>query len=196
MCNHTPTAVQSGSGNFIGAKRVAVGVRFACALKTDGTVWCWGLNVDGTLGNGAIDLVAAAHAVPAQVLGLNTTAILSVGNNQAFAVDNTGNVKGWGQNSDGNLGLGSYEGMPCADVVCEPSPTLIPALHGTIQIEANALSAIALKSEGTVWTWGWDGEDELGHGAGTNGDGNCAHGDAGPAVTPCNSTPAIFSDLP
>ena len=55
-----------GVGVLAGVSRVAVGFSFACALKTDGTVWCWGDNQHGELGNGT----TTASPYPVQVQGI------------------------------------------------------------------------------------------------------------------------------
>ena len=70
-CNPNPSTVMSGTNPFGPAFAISVGTQFACVLKTDATVWCWGDNSGGQLGNnqqGAND--AGQNYDPVQVIGL------------------------------------------------------------------------------------------------------------------------------
>ena len=70
-CNPNPSTVMSGTNPFGPAFAISVGTQFACVLKTDATVWCWGDNSGGELGNnqqGAND--AGQNYDPVQVIGL------------------------------------------------------------------------------------------------------------------------------
>lgn len=98
-----PTPVQSlGSG----VVSVSAGLNLsACAVKTDGSVWCWGLNDVGQLGNASS---AAQSAVPVQLSGFSASVTaVSVGIDSSCVLDMNGAVWCWGNNNVGQLGNNS-----------------------------------------------------------------------------------------
>jgi alpha-tubulin suppressor-like RCC1 family protein/uncharacterized protein YjdB len=95
---------------FTGAAAVSSGFYFSCALKTDGTVWCWGNNTDGELGDGTF----SQSSVPVQVCAaggcsrhLGGVTAISAGDYHACALLATGGVRCWGDDSYGQLGDGA-----------------------------------------------------------------------------------------
>jgi alpha-tubulin suppressor-like RCC1 family protein len=127
-----------------------------CALTTAGGVKCWGEGEGGALGNGAEDM----SAVPVDVIGLDrgVTAI-SVGYLHACAMIDTGGVKCWGDNSDGQLGDGTTESRdePVDVIGLDP---------GVVEVSAGGGQTCALTSAGAVscWgnnTWGECGSDDF-----------------------------------
>ena len=77
----------------------------ACAVTSDGSVWCWGNNGEGELGNGSSD---PSSLVPVELDGFPTSVTaVSVGYNSACALDSKGGVECWGTNNAGQLGDGS-----------------------------------------------------------------------------------------
>src|SRR5262245_20559043 len=80
---------------------MAAGLRRACALRLDETVWCWGDNRFGQLGNGG----TAASSTPVAVSGLtNVTDVGLSGGDHSCAVRGDGTVWCWGDNRFGQLG--------------------------------------------------------------------------------------------
>jgi alpha-tubulin suppressor-like RCC1 family protein len=100
----TEVLVAAGGAAFDHAVEVGVGDSGACARRDDGTVWCWGGNADGQVGNGT----NSSTFNPVQV-GLATAAIhLGVGNTHTCAALADGHhVQCWGNNSAGGLGNNS-----------------------------------------------------------------------------------------
>jgi Regulator of chromosome condensation (RCC1) repeat len=96
---HTPVQVQ----NLSGVTAVAAGANFSLALKNDGTVWAWGRNVIGELGDGTTD----QRDTPVQVQNLNGVTAVAVGGQYSLALKNDGTVWGWGDNDHGQLGDGT-----------------------------------------------------------------------------------------
>jgi|GEM_PF-6057973 len=74
----------------------------AMALKNDGTIWMWGFNSNGELGNGT----TVWGLKPTQVLNITTAKDIALGTSHAFAILQDGSVWGWGSNSGGKLGIG------------------------------------------------------------------------------------------
>lgn len=143
----TPVMVQGLSGV------VAVAARHetAYALKSDGTVWAWGWNENAQAGRGAGLITRGLvpyQKVPVAIAGLPRVAAVAAGHYAAYALSADGTVWAWGCNNDGQLGNGG----PMRKAVFPP--VQVSDLGGVIAITAGALSAYALKSDGTVWGWG------------------------------------------
>jgi RHS repeat-associated protein len=121
---------------------VVGGLGYFLALKTDGTVWGWGHNTDGQLGNNS----SVDTATPAQATGLTGVTALSAGDSHSLAVKSDGTVWGWGSNNFKQLGLPC-----CAD---ELVPVQIPSISQPIAVAAGPDTSYAVLSGGTVWVWG------------------------------------------
>ncbi len=132
------------------------------ALKADGTVWVWGANGDGQLGNGDTLRNSAFH--PLQ-LGLSNIIAIAGGDQHSVAVKSDGTLWGWGQNGAGQLGDGTITG-PFAGTLFL-SPVQNPLISGVTQIAATDRGTIALKSDGTVWGWGYNEFGVTGNGTRT-----------------------------
>lgn len=182
-CNAIPSKV----AGVVSTVSVATGGTFACAGQSTGAAYCWGNNSNGYLGSG--DTTGSPTAV--QVSGLNTTVNMTAGDINVMTWDTDTNVRGWGANSFGQLALGDYLGDACPSFSCKKSATQSAALFGTKQVELRALSGIALKSDGKVYTWGSNDSGQLGHAPNTNGDTTCAIG-----TGYCNPTPAALKSPP
>ncbi len=123
------------------------------ALKSDGTVWTWGPGTDGLLGDGTFD----ARSTPAQVPALSDVVQVERG----YALKADGTVWSWGSSYRGRLGrtvAGSYD----------PIPAPIPDLNGITSICVGHYFAVALRADGSVWTWGSNSDQQLGDGTTTH----------------------------
>jgi alpha-tubulin suppressor-like RCC1 family protein len=97
-CSPTPVQV-SGLTDVVS---VAAGHYHTCAVKSDGTAWCWGSNAGGRLGDGSF----SDHPTPVQVSGLGGVQAISAGVTHGCALTNDGAAWCWGANLDGSLGDG------------------------------------------------------------------------------------------
>lgn len=142
--SHFPTPVQVSALSEI--KAIAAGDRHCLALKDDGTVWTWGSNWYGQLGDGT-----RRHSPSSlQVNGLSDVTAIAAGLGHSLALKNDGTVWAWGYNDDGELGDGTRQG--------HLTPAQIPGLLGVKAIAAGSHHSVALKNDGTVWVWGGDKE--------------------------------------
>jgi alpha-tubulin suppressor-like RCC1 family protein len=111
----------------------------------------WGYSADGEVGNGTIGANAVVHS-PTQVTALTglvrqvESGPFSFISGTSFAVTADGLVWGWGYNGFGELADGT--------ATDRATPQLIPGLSCVVQVEESVLFALALRGDGTVWTWG------------------------------------------
>lgn len=131
------------SGVFSGAKAITAGQYFSVALKKDGTVWAWGDNQYGQLGDGT----RTNRKSPVQVLGLSDVKAISAKGNHVVALKNDGTVWTWGLNRNGQLGDGS-------SVYYRARPVQVSGLKDVIAVSAGGSYTLALKKNGTLWAWG------------------------------------------
>ncbi len=124
------------------------------ALKANGTVWCWGSNLYGGLGNASA--TGTFVTAPVQALILTGAKAISAGGWHSVALKNDGTVWAWGWNSDGQLGDGT--------TVDKSIPTQVPSLTNVTKIAAGTYHTLALKNDGTVWAWGDNVSGQIGNG--------------------------------
>ncbi|MCG6551270.1 MAG: fibronectin type III domain-containing protein [Candidatus Magnetominusculus sp. LBB02] len=132
---------------------VAGGLYHTVALKNDGSVWAWGYNYAGALGNGT----TTDSRVPVQVSGLSGVVSIAAGAYHTIALKSDGTVWTWGYNGAGELCNGSY--------TSSSTPVQISGLSGVTAIAGGFYNTIALKSDGTVWSCGYGSDGELGNGS-------------------------------
>lgn len=129
-------------------RSVAAGGDFTVALKTDGTLWAWGGNDYGQLGNGTV--VSAAQ--PVQVLDQVTA--VSAGDYHVAAIRADGTLWTWGDNLYGQLGDGTR------DSVSAPHQVLTDVRFAVM----GDYHAAAISTDGTLYTWGSNLDGQLGNG--------------------------------
>jgi alpha-tubulin suppressor-like RCC1 family protein len=92
---------------------VATTTLSSCALKRDHTVWCWGDNTVGQLGNGT----TTNSTTPVQVVGITNATAITGGESHMCALLDSGSVRCWGRESLGQLGRGrNYQNTPAAEL--------------------------------------------------------------------------------
>jgi alpha-tubulin suppressor-like RCC1 family protein len=165
---------------------LASGDGVSCVRRGDGTVACWGANDAAQLANGA-SVDTDPHPTPQVAVGLVNVAALEVRYKFGFAIDGASRVHAWGLASNGALGTPAAS-IACADGACVPTPALVPALEGAVQISSSRAGGVALKNDGSVWTWGINDLAQLGHAPG-DGDATCKDG-------PCRELPSRLVGLP
>ena len=165
----TPVQVRDefGTGFFTGAVSVAASRYNSMALKSDNTVWAWGLNDKGQLGND--DTLRLKSPIPVQVKDQSGTGFLSdvvaiaAGDSLGMALKSDGSVWTWGDSANGKLGIGGASSDVQRPVQVKDHPGT-GFLSGITAIAACGNHSLALMSGGTVWAWGRNFAGELGDG--------------------------------
>ncbi len=124
--------------------QLAAGDRHTLAVRRDGSLWAWGYNGYGQLGDGTV----SDRIVPVTSLAsLGCVAQVACGANFSMALKADGTVTAWGDNSEGQLGRGTVGGW-------FTTPAAVVGLAEVEAIAACGTAAMALKRDGTVWMWG------------------------------------------
>jgi len=132
------------------------GNNHSMAICSDGSVWTWGYNNFGQLGDGTTTQHSSAITMPS-FLGAT---MVAGGGWHSLALKSDGTVWGWGQN---NLG---QTGDPASTTTFVP--VKVASLSGVVAIAAGTNHSLALKSDGTVWAWGSNTSGQLGDGTTTS----------------------------
>ena len=161
---------------------VSAGANHILAIGSDGNVYAWGNNEFGQLGTGNTTSIST----PTVITGLRDKHIVSVsaGNCFSLALDENGNVYSFGKNNKGQLGYASATEFSA-------TPARIEALDGVTlsQISAGDASAIAINTNGKLYTWGTTANGVLGE------SGNPFNQEPLPLADSKASTPIIASAL-
>jgi hypothetical protein len=110
------------------------------SIKTDGTLWVWGLNNNGRLGDNS----TVSKSSPIQI-GSNTDwASCAAGERQGAAITTSGVLYAWGRNNDGQVGVNNE--------IDYSSPVQVGS--GYAMVSAGVDHMLAIKTNGTLWSWG------------------------------------------
>ena len=134
--------------------KISAGYQHMLALRNDGTLWSWGKNILGELGDGT----TTTRLGPVQVGSATNWIALATGANHSLAVRADGTLWAWGSNSNSALGDGTS--------VSRTSPMQIGASTLWDSVAAGAGHSMAVRADGTLWGWGDSGSGQLGSGAG------------------------------
>ena len=145
-------------GRYIQA---AAGYGFSIGLRADGTLYAWGYNYYGQLGNTLNNEVGLPppNPTPAQVAG--TWKQVVAGNSHTLALQADGSLWAWGNNVAGQLGT------PVNSATEKPTPTPTQVAGTYVQATAGYLHSFARRADGTLWAWGLDSHGQLGSGTNT-----------------------------
>ena len=131
---------------------VSAGENFSLGIKGDGSLWAWGQNNLGQLGDGS----GEESRVPVRIGTDTTWRKIAAGQTYALAIKGNGTLWAWGDNSQNQLGDGST------------TPRAQPVQIGTdanwVQIAAGTEHSLGIKSDGTLWVWGRNLYGQLGTG--------------------------------
>lgn len=125
-------------------KQIALGARHGCAVTESGEVYCWGSNSNGQRGDGTnvpIDQIATP------VAGLSGVSKVTAGEYFNCALLNIGEVRCWGRNRYGQIGIGNSSEL-------SPTPQSPDGLTGVVDIDAGENHVCAALADGSVRCWG------------------------------------------
>jgi alpha-tubulin suppressor-like RCC1 family protein len=152
--NSSPNQTIAAGTNW---KQVACGYFHTLAVKTDGTLWTWGYNLFGQLGNTSTATTSSPAQLPSP---LTNWSQVSGGRSHSAAVKTDGTLWTWGSNAAGQLGDGTG--------VAKSSPVqTVAAGTSWKQVACGYAHTAAVKTDGTLWTWGNNPFGQLGYGTGT-----------------------------
>ena len=132
---------------------IAAGHNHSIGLKTDGFIWAWGYNEFGQLGLGDNEDKEKAVMMESET----GWSVIAAGKNHTMGIKSSGTMWSWGDNDYGQLGLGDGELGADKNV-----PTQIGTDSDWSKIALGADHSIALKSNGTIWSWGYNEFGQLG----------------------------------
>lgn len=144
----------SGEGSLGGFVGVRAGMQCTCALKQDGSLWCWGRNTWGTLGQGD----TADQAAPVRVPLAKPVTSVSLNHEVACAIDEDGDLWCWGENAEGQMGQGDTLAAPALSL----SPLLVPLAGPWAQVSSGQGHVCAVHTSGELYCWGRNTNGELG----------------------------------
>lgn len=148
-----PTPVGSGGGGWLD---VSTGGWHTCGVRADGTLWCWGQNTMGQVGN----TKAGVQSAPAQVGSASGWLQVSTSWGHSCAVSGTGAMSCWGLNKDGQLGTGTLDDAW--------NPVAVGSGQIWTSVAAGDASTCALDGSGATWCWGGNRYGQLGTGTTTS----------------------------
>ena len=139
-------------------KQLSAGAEFTAGIANDGTLWAWGLNSSGQLGDGTT--IDKWQNVNQSDTGTNWDKI-ATGGLHCIAIKTDGTLWAWGNPAFGRLGLGNVINLVT-------SPTQIGTDTDWVSVTAGDSNSFAIKSNGTLWAWGLNDSGQLGDGTFVN----------------------------
>ncbi len=146
----TPQRIRESNRDWL---RVVQGQSHTIGLKSDGTLWAWGQNDQGQLGDGT----NVSKSTPIQVGTDDNWISVAAGFRFSIALKSDGTLWTWGRNNKGQLGDGTTTNKNI--------PTQIGADTKWVSIVGGQAHTVALKSDGTLWAWGDNSSNQLGDGS-------------------------------
>jgi len=153
--------------------QIATGESHSLVIREDGSLWTWGQNAGSADGRNADGRLGVGDAndrdIPTRVLDENVSGVrwiaASGGRNFSVAIRDDGTLWSWGRNNEGQLGLGSADNIP------RLAPTEVPTagISGDrwTSVSAGFYYALAIRDDGTLWSWGRNSNGSLGLGDST-----------------------------
>ncbi len=123
--------------------QISTGSNYSLAIRADGTLWAWGLNFFGRLGDGT----TFSKSSPVRIGTESNWKTVSTGNYHSLAVKADGTLWAWGENEHGQLGDGT--------TIDKISPVRIGTGNNWKTISAGDGYSLAIKTDGTLWAWGY-----------------------------------------
>ena len=146
-----PALSQAEPSMLLGA-----GGTWMMCVAEDGSIWGWGENINGQLGNGHRKNVMQPIRTCENLDGTHIVSLRGGKTHMLFLMDD-GTVYGCGHNADGQLGTGERT----KDIT---TPQQVPGLENIVSLAVGFQHNLALDSSGHVWAWGHNGSGQIGNG--------------------------------
>lgn len=138
-------------------QKLAVGAFHSLGIRDDGSLWAWGRNDKGQLGDNS----TINRSTPVPIGSVKTWVAVAVGDGFSLALRSDNTLWAWGDRTYGQVGDGIFSGTP----VLQPKQI---GGNEWVVVKAGPLHALALKTDGSLWGWGYNGFGNLGTGDNSN----------------------------
>lgn len=135
-------------------RQVSAGEFHTLAIRSDGSLWAWGQNANGQLGDGT----TTNKASPTRIGTGTDWTYVAAGSTHSLAINKAGALWAWGDPSDGRLGA-----VPATPRI----PTKIGTFTNWLIVAAGKDHSMGLRTDGTLWVWGQNDAGQLGNGSRT-----------------------------
>jgi len=158
---NAPIEVRNGalirpSAGAHSVKTVSAGTFQTVTIRTDGTLWAWGGNISGLLGDGT----TTDRLTPIQIGMVTDWAFVAAGDSHTVAIRTDGTLWAWGSNSNGQLGDGTTTNRL--------TPIQIGTTMNWATVATSRNRTVAIRTDGTLWAWGSNSNGQLGDGTTTD----------------------------
>lgn len=153
---------------------ISAGSHHSLAIDSDGSVWAWGLNGDGRLGDGTttnrgqpVPVCASGSGAACVPFQLGPSGQVAAGDRHSLAIDSDGRVWSWGSNSFRQLGIGVTPPRLNPVPVCATgsgASCVQLELGSNGRVAAGVQHSVARHTDGRVWAWGGNGSGQIGDG--------------------------------
>ena len=150
------TTIPTQVPGLTGVAAVSAGYAHSLVMKSDGTVWAWGWNGYGQLGDGT----SVDKYQPVQVQGLSGVVAIAAGGAHSLALLADGSIRAWGWGGVGQLGTGA----PTSSLV----PVPVSGADTYTSVAAGFYHSMAVRANGSVAAWGWNSYGQVGDGTTTD----------------------------
>ena len=148
--------ISLGNASAAVTPKIAAGYSHFLAIKSDGTLWAWGNNRYGQLGDGT----TVYRDSPVQIGAENDWVEVAAGMDHTIAMKSDRTLWAWGRNNSGQLGDGT--------TTDKYTPVQIGTDYDWDAVAAGGWYTVALKRDGRLWAWGYNGSGQLGDGTTTS----------------------------
>ncbi|MBK7695146.1 MAG: hypothetical protein IPI30_12735 [Saprospiraceae bacterium] len=134
-------------------QQVSTGIFYNLGIKSDGTLWAWGYNESGKLGDGSL----VDKDSPVQIGNNSDWREINGGHYHSLGIKSDGSLWTWGDNSFGQIGDGS--------LIDKSRPVQIGNNSDWLEVKGGAFHSLGIRKDGTLWVWGDNRFGQLGDGS-------------------------------